>query len=243
MKPVPRLTGLLFPQAPTKPASRYDDAVAYLASLDKMGIRMGLDEVRCLLINLGNPHLAYPSLLIGGTNGKGSIAAMTAAILQRSGLRTGLYTSPHLVDLSERIRVAHRRISRRQLIAAIGQVRKRMNEPLTWFEFVTVLAFLHFAMERIDIAVLEVGMGGRLDATNASDPIVSVISNVSLEHQAYLGNHLSQIAKEKSEIIRPECFFKISYKSNRRISNAGVEREMLIVGLAMNKKRNNGKYR
>jgi dihydrofolate synthase/folylpolyglutamate synthase len=180
----------------------HDEAIAYLASLDKMGIRMGLDEVRRLLANLGDPHLAYPSLLIGGTNGKGSIAAMTAAVLFRSGLRTGLYTSPHLVDLNERIRVDRRQISHRQLIVAIGEVRKRMKEPVTWFEFVTAMAFLHFAREHIDIAVLEVGMGGRLDATNVTEPVVSVVSNVSLEHQAYLGNRLSQIAGEKGEIIR-----------------------------------------
>ncbi len=202
MTPVPRRNGLLSREAATDPLPRHVEAFAYLASLDKMGIRMGLDEVRRLLANMGDPHLAYPSLLIGGTNGKGSIAAMTAAVLQRSGLRTGLYTSPHLVDLSERIRVGRSQISCRRLIAAIGEVRKRMSEPVTWFEFVTVMAFLHFAGEHIDIAVLEVGMGGRLDATNVTEPVVSVISNVSLEHQSYLGNRLSLIAGEKGEIIR-----------------------------------------
>jgi dihydrofolate synthase/folylpolyglutamate synthase len=178
------------------------DALAYLASLDKMGIRLGLDEVRRLLLKLKNPHLAYPSILIGGTNGKGSIAAMAASILIRSGYRVGLYTSPHLVDINERIRINGRAISHEHLVAVIDRIRRYLTEPVTWFEFVTAAAFLYFADQRIDVAVLEVGMGGRLDATNVTDPIVSVVSNISHEHQAYLGNRLSQIAAEKGAIVR-----------------------------------------
>lgn len=180
------------------------DALAYLASLDRMGIRLGLDEVRRLLSKLKNPHLAYPSILVGGTNGKGSIASMAASILMRGGYRVGLYTSPHLVDISERIRINGRAISRGHLIAAIDKIRGHLTEPVTWFEFVTAMAFLHFAGQRIDIAVLEVGMGGRLDATNVADPLVSVISNISREHQAYLGYRLSQIATEKGAIVRED---------------------------------------
>jgi dihydrofolate synthase / folylpolyglutamate synthase len=179
-----------------------ENAFAYLASLDSMGIRLGLDELRRLLEKLNNPHLAYPSILIGGTNGKGSVAAMTASILIQSGYRVGLYTSPHLVDFSERIRVNNRMISQKQMIACIDRVRRCTAEPVTWFEFVTAMAFLHFAKQHVDIAVLEVGMGGRLDATNVTDPIVSVITNISHEHTAYLGSRLSQIGKEKGAIIR-----------------------------------------
>jgi len=184
--------GSIPPRATRRPEHLPEDGLAYLASLDGMGIRLGLDCVQRLLEKMGKPHLAYPSILIGGTNGKGSVAAITASILHQSGYRVGLYTSPHLVDFSERIRVGNRTISQKQMMACIDRVRRQTTEPVTWFEFVTAMAFLHFAKQHVDIAVLEVGMGGRLDATNVADPIVSVITNISHEHTAYLGTRLSQ---------------------------------------------------
>jgi len=194
--------GSIPPRATRRPEHLPEDGLAYLASLDGMGIRLGLDCVQRLLEKMGKPHLAYPSILIGGTNGKGSVAAITASILHQSGYRVGLYTSPHLVDFSERIRVGNRTISQKQMMACIDRVRRQTTEPVTWFEFVTAMAFLHFAKQHVDIAVLEVGMGGRLDATNVADPIVSVITNISHEHTAYLGTRLSQIGREKGAIIR-----------------------------------------
>ena len=178
------------------------DPLEYLASLKGMGIRLGLGPVRRLLKRLGNPQRRFGSVIVGGTNGKGSISSALASILSRGGYRTGLYTSPHLLEFNERIRVDGRAISREELCGAVDEVRQRVEEEVTYFEFATVLSFLHFARSRVDWAVLEVGMGGRLDATNVVDAEVSVISNVSLEHREYLGDRLADIAGEKAGIIR-----------------------------------------
>lgn len=165
-------------------------------------IRLGLGPIRWLLDRLGNPQDQYKTILITGTNGKGSVAAMTAEIMGQAGIRTGLYTSPHLLDFRERIRIGGRPISRAKVTALIREVRTVMDEDLTYFEFLTALAFLYFARERVSWAVLEVGLGGRLDATNVVTPAVSVISNITLEHQDYLGRHLCDIAREKAGIIK-----------------------------------------
>lgn len=179
------------------------DPLAYLSGLNSTVIRLGLKPVSRLLSRLGNPHKKYPSILIGGTNGKGSIAAMTASILRMAGLRVGRYTSPHLIDLRERINVDGSMIPSEDLRACIEEVRAHLGgEEVTYFEFLTAVAFLHFRYERVDVAVLEVGMGGRLDATNVVTPVVSVISNISLEHRSYLGNSLEEIAREKAGIIK-----------------------------------------
>ncbi len=179
------------------------DPLEYLSGLNSTVIRLGLRPVSRLLGRLGNPQKKYSSILIGGTNGKGSIAAMTASILVRAGFRVGLYTSPHLIDLRERITIDGAMIPIKDLKACIEDVRARAGrEALTYFEFLTAVAFLHFRHEQVDVAVLEVGMGGRLDATNVVTPVVSVISNISLEHRAYLGNSLESIAREKAGIIK-----------------------------------------
>lgn len=187
---------------PSSCLSKNDSPLAYLASLDKIGIRFGLGPVRRLLNRLGKPQNAYKAVLIAGTNGKGSIAAMISAILVKSGYRVGLYTSPHLIDFRERIKINGRMISEYDTNIFINAVRKKVAEEVTWFEFVTAMAFLYFQKKDVDIAVLEVGMGGRLDATNVCRPMISVISNISLEHRAYLGNRLQEIASEKAGIIR-----------------------------------------
>lgn len=167
-----------------------------------MGIRLGLEPVMRLLGKLGRPQDKYASILIAGTNGKGSIAATTASILSSAGFKCGLYTSPHLVDVRERIAIDGRMIPQKAFAATIEAVAGKSIEPVTYFEFLTVAAFLYFAIEKIDIAVLEVGMGGRLDATNCVDPAVSVVSNIALEHKEYLGNTLAKIAWEKGGIIK-----------------------------------------
>jgi dihydrofolate synthase/folylpolyglutamate synthase len=180
----------------------YRDVLTYLSGLNKMGIRFGLDPIRSLLERLHNPQNSYPAVLIAGTNGKGSVAAMTAAILSSGGFKTGLYTSPDLIDVRERIRISDRMISREETIHCAEQVKEKMTEDISYFEFLTAMAFLHFHRQRVDIAVLEIGMGGRLDATNVVIPLISVITNVSLEHREYLGNTLKKITREKGGIIR-----------------------------------------
>ncbi len=180
----------------------YRDTRAYLCGLTKMGIRFGLDPINGLLGRLQDPQQRYPSVLIAGTNGKGSVAAMIAAILSAGGYRTGLYTSPDLIDFRERIRVDGEMISREEATICAARVRAQVREEISYFEFLTAMAFLHFRRRRVDIAVLEVGMGGRLDATNVVVPLIAVITNTSLEHRQYLGDTLEAIAREKGGIIK-----------------------------------------
>jgi dihydrofolate synthase/folylpolyglutamate synthase len=174
--------------------------------------KFDLDHMRVLLDGLDHPERRFPSVLIAGTNGKGSTAATLASILRASGLKTGLYTSPHLVRINERIRINGEEISDdafAELHGKIDHVADTLveNTRLPWhpsfFEMMTAIAFEHFAREKVDLAVLEVGMGGRLDATNVVDPRVSVITDISLDHQKYLGNTVGEIAHEKVGIIRP----------------------------------------
>ncbi len=163
-----------------------------------------------LLRLLGDPHTRFPSLHIAGSKGKGSVAAICAEALRAAGLRTGLYTSPHLQDFRERIRVlapddANGLIAREQVAVLVARLREVVPEvpDLTYFELVTAMAFLHFARQEVDVAVVEVGLGGRLDATNVLQPLVSVITHLELEHTALLGNTLREIAAEKGGIVKP----------------------------------------
>jgi dihydrofolate synthase / folylpolyglutamate synthase len=191
----------------------------YLNGLEKMGIRMDLDAVRKILRVLGNPERDYPSILIAGTNGKGSVAAMTASILSAGGSSVGLYTSPHLIDVRERIRIGSMMIPERDFGETMRDIDHHLTEPLTYFELMTVLAFLHFRQKKIDVAVVEVGMGGRLDATHVLDPSVVVISHIALDHQEYLGKRLKDIAGEKSAIIpkRGICITGVRQLSARQV--------------------------
>jgi dihydrofolate synthase / folylpolyglutamate synthase len=174
--------------------------------------KFDLAHMRVLLNAMGHPERTFPAVLIAGTNGKGSTAATLASILQASDLKTGLYTSPHLVRINERIRVSGEEISDddfARLHGEVDRVATRLIEKteLPWhpsfFEMMTAIAFAHFAREPVEIAVLEVGMGGRLDATNVVEPVVSVIADISLDHQKFLGNTVGEIAREKVGIIRP----------------------------------------
>lgn len=180
----------------------YKESVNYLKALNPMGIRLGLDQINSLLDRIGNPHLAFPSVIVAGTNGKGSVASMTASILSAAGYKTGLYTSPDLVDFRERIRVNGEMISEQDTVVCVESVKKMVTETVSYFEFITAMAFLFFQTQKVDIAILEVGLGGRLDATNVVTPLVSIITNISLEHQDYLGNTLSKIASEKAGVIK-----------------------------------------
>src|SRR5512135_1616110 len=174
--------------------------------------KFDLAHMRVLLSALDNPEQRFPAVLIAGTNGKGSTAATLASILQASGLRTGLYTSPHLVRINERIRINGEEISDDDfalLHDVVDRTAERLvsEDELPWhpsfFEMLTAIAFEYFAQGKVEMAVLEVGMGGRLDATNVIEPRVSVITDISLDHQKFLGNTLAEIAREKAGIIRP----------------------------------------
>lgn len=176
--------------------------LSYLEGLKQRGINLGIGPISRLLAHLDNPQTKYKTVLVGGTNGKGSTAAILSSILMKEGMDVGLYTSPHICDFRERIRINGRMIPEDALYTLINQVREEIKEDVTYFEFTTALAFLYFSRCKVDIAVVEVGMGGRLDATNLMFPEVSVITNVSLEHQKYLGNDLESIAREKGGIIK-----------------------------------------
>lgn len=184
----------------------YDEAVARLLALrggEHAGMRPGLERIDGLLEALGRPHTRYTLVQVGGTNGKGSIAAMLAAILKAAGRRVGLYTSPHLVSFRERIRVDAEAIGEDALVdgvEALGTLIARFDA--TVFEATTALALDHFAREGVDVAVLEVGLGGRLDATTVGVPAATVLSRIDLDHEAYLGTTLPAIAAEKAAIIR-----------------------------------------
>jgi dihydrofolate synthase/folylpolyglutamate synthase len=195
----------------------YETAVARMFALghelaQTPSHKFDLEHMRVLLQEMDHPERRFHCVLIAGTNGKGSTAATLASILRSSGLKTGLYTSPHLVRINERIRVNGEEISDDDFAALQGEVDRiaeRLVEraELPWhpsfFEMMTAIAFEHFAREKVDLAVLEVGMGGRLDATNVVDPRVSVITDISLDHQKFLGNTVGEIAREKVGIIRP----------------------------------------
>ncbi|MBW2557362.1 MAG: bifunctional folylpolyglutamate synthase/dihydrofolate synthase [Deltaproteobacteria bacterium] len=176
--------------------------LSYLEGLKQKGINLGLGPISRLLARLDNPQNGYKTILIGGTNGKGSTAAILSSILIKEGMNVGIYTSPHLRDFRERIRVNDHMIPGDTLCTLIDKVRDEIREEVTYFEFSTALAFLYFSMCKVDMAIVEVGMGGRLDATNLVSPEVSIITNISMEHQKYLGNDLKSIATEKGGIIK-----------------------------------------
>lgn len=190
----------------------FDESVSYLYSLghETLAIKLGLDNVTRLLRRLGDPQADFPSVQIAGTNGKGSTAAMLEAVTRAAGLRAGLYTSPHLVSVTERVRVGGREISRESFARHATHVREaaeaveRESGALpTFFEQVTGIALSAFAEEGVELAILETGLGGRLDATTAAGARWVAVTPVALDHQEYLGSTLAEIAAEKAAVIRP----------------------------------------
>lgn len=185
--------------------SEYQRILEWLYALEAAkGMDFKLDRVARALERLGQPQRRFPVIHIAGTNGKGSVAAMLHAILGAGGRRVGLYTSPHLVRFTERIRVGEGEIGEHAVVALARELRQvTAGIDLTFFELVTVMAFLHFARSGVDVAVIEVGLGGRLDATNVVDPMVAVITTIGLDHTEFLGDTIEAIANEKGGIIKP----------------------------------------
>jgi dihydrofolate synthase / folylpolyglutamate synthase len=186
---------------------KYSDTLNRIYNLRGGMIDLRLDRMDQALALFDHPEKKFPSIHIAGTNGKGSTSAMLHSILSLAGYRTALYTSPHLVSFTERIRIDGDEVTRDEVVELAEEVRRRTetaNVALTFFEFVTAMAFIYFAWRHIDVAVVEVGLGGRLDATNVVGPVVSIITTISKDHEAYLGPDELSIGREKGGIIKPE---------------------------------------
>ncbi len=186
-------------------ATEYASYLQEFFALQKFGIKFGLSSTSTLLDRLGHPEKGLQCVHIAGTNGKGSVASFLSSILSQAGLKVGLYTSPHLVRFTERFQINGREIDQAQAAALMRTVSTAFDprEPPTFFEAVTAMGLLYFAQQKTDIAILETGMGGRLDATNVVTPLISIITSISMEHQEYLGHTLLQVAGEKAGIVKP----------------------------------------
>jgi dihydrofolate synthase/folylpolyglutamate synthase len=214
----------------------YGGTVHYLYSLQKQGIKFGLSNIITLMSSLGDPQKSYPSLHVAGTNGKGSTSAIIASILRTFGLKVGLFTSPHLVSFTERIRINDEEIPEFEVIHIADELRTKIlqlqaSDPgflPTFFEVVTAMALLYFKREQIDIAVIEVGMGGRLDATNIIIPEVSVITSIGYDHREFLGNTLKEIAYEKAGIIKKDIPVVVSPQVSEVLE--GIEEQARKIG-------------
>ena len=188
-----------------RPLTKIDNLLAHLYGLRRLGIKVGLEHTNELLKQCGNPHLGLKTIHIAGTNGKGSTAAMIQAILRGNGLKVGLYTSPHLIRFNERIRINGSPISDKSIIDFMTQFTGAIDEiEATFFEVTTVLALHYFSNQEVDVAVIETGLGGRLDSTNVIEPELTIITSVDLDHQHILGETLIDIAVEKAGIIKKQ---------------------------------------
>ena len=189
----------------------YHEAAAFLFDLRRFSVKPGTERVEALLAHLGDPQESVPFVQIAGSNGKGSAARLTESVLREAGLSVGLYTSPHLSALAERVRVDGRQMTESAIADFVAEVRPWLidraaaGEPLTFFEVVTAMAVREFARRDVDVAVLEVGLGGEYDATSAVDPVATAVTNVSLEHTAVLGDTIAEIARTKARIARPDA--------------------------------------
>ncbi|GIW41671.1 MAG: bifunctional folylpolyglutamate synthase/dihydrofolate synthase [Candidatus Binatia bacterium] len=208
--------------------TRYESLLRWLYELEAAkGMDFKLERVELALREFGNPHRRYPAIHIAGTNGKGSTAALAHAMLGCAGYRSGLYTSPHLVRFTERIRVGEAEIAEDEVVELAGEIQARAVSrgiALTFFEFTTVLAFAYFARKEVDVAVVEVGLGGRLDATNVVEGRVAVVTTIGLDHEEYLGHTVLDIAREKGGIVK--------HGANVVLGNVGSPAREYLVGLA-----------
>lgn len=185
----------------------YRKSLDYLYGLEKFGMIFGLTQIQKILNAIGNPHQEIQAIHVGGTNGKGSTAAMMDSILRKEGYRVGLYTSPHLNRFTERIRVNGKEIEEEEVAALTEWMKKEIESAgiapsFTFFDFTTAMALHYFNQKMVDLAIVEVGLGGRLDSTNVVDPLISIITNVAKDHEEYLGKTLLKIAREKAGIIK-----------------------------------------
>ena len=196
----------------------YEESLEWLYELQFLGTKLGLTNTKALLAELGNPHDKLKVIHVAGTNGKGSVCAILTSVLKEAGFKVGTYTSPHLQEFGERIALDGYPMTRDEFVRGISRIKPKVEmlargkgtgkgkgkkrAECTFFETATCLAFDHFARRRVDFAVVEVGMGGRLDSTNVVMPVVSVITNIGLEHTEHLGNSLAEIAGEKAGIIK-----------------------------------------
>ena len=180
---------------------QYNQVLKYIYSRELFGIKLGLKNITELMDSLNNPQDNYKSIHIAGTNGKGSTCAFLSSILQAQGYKVGVYTSPHLVDFRERIKINNKMISKTEVTKLLTKIKPLIKDH-TFFEVVTAISFLYFKQKKVDFAIFEVGMGGRLDATNIINPEISVITNISLEHTDHLGSTINKIAFEKAGIIK-----------------------------------------
>ena len=187
----------------------YSEAVAWVEGFQKFGIKLGLNRMKTVLNTLNNPHKKSKFIHVAGTNGKGSVCRYISSILSREQYKTGLYLSPHLVDFRERFQINNKYISKKKLVDIVKRIRPIIEEyaerdvQLTYFEICTIISFVFFADEKVDYAVVEVGLGGKYDATNVITPLISVITNVRLDHQNRLGDSIQVIAHEKAGVIKP----------------------------------------
>jgi dihydrofolate synthase/folylpolyglutamate synthase len=183
--------------------AQYADVLTKVFALSEVrGMNRSLSEIAQLSLLYGYPHNAYPTIHVAGTNGKGSVCTKLAASLQKAGYTTGLYTSPHISTFRERIRVGGEMISEEEMAALLEEVTFHLEVPATFFEIATLIAFLHFQRKGVEIAVIETGLGGRLDATNVITPLVSIITSIGYDHTDVLGTSLDEIAREKAGIIK-----------------------------------------
>jgi len=225
----------------------------YLLSLEQIGIKLGLEQIRALVATLGHPDAAYTSIIVAGTNGKGSVTAMLERGLRAAGYRTGRYTSPHLVDIEERFAIDGRQISARQFDEVGARVReaaRALPHPPSFFEATTALALEVFRDERVDVAVLEVGLGGRLDATNVVSPAGVAITAIDFDHERYLGSTIEQIAAEKAGVIKAGAIVVLGQNppaAERVVGDAATRTGAVLVhaseGVSMTSTMNEGRAR
>jgi dihydrofolate synthase/folylpolyglutamate synthase len=185
----------------------YKETLKYLYGLERFGMIFGLENISRLLHALGNPHQGLKVIHVGGTNGKGSVSAMVASVLREEGYRVGLYISPHLVSFTERIQVNGIEVSWKDVARLTDMLRKKVEhegipQQFTFFDFTTAIAIYYFSLQHVDLAILEVGLGGRLDSTNIVTPLISVITNVERDHLQILGESIKDIAREKAGIVK-----------------------------------------